>query len=94
MRFIVTVKDKKNPNHDPRNKVENKCRWSEWCTDSTGEHHSFLLENFDGISDVEVWLDTVYPGVHITRIELVSWLMLPKRFAGESFIDNPIPAVT
>lgn len=42
--WIVTVRAlRKHPDHDPKNKRTGRCEWSEYCTDVTGEHHSFLM---------------------------------------------------
>jgi len=65
--FIVTVKLKKNPEHDPKNKVEGHCPMGDGhCTDVTGEHHSFLVTGTT-VGDIRArWSD-----YHITRIEQV-----------------------
>lgn len=67
MLYIVTIKLRKNKEHDPRNKKTNHCVSNPVCTDSTGEHHSFLV-NASSIPQIENY----YEGVHITRIELAS----------------------
>lgn len=62
--LIITVKQKRNPEHDPHNKKTGPCPWSRKCTDVTGEHHSFVGTDWD----VERLKDE---GVHITRVEEV-----------------------
>ena len=41
--WVVTVKLETNPNHDPENKNTGACPVSYECTDSTGQHHSFIV---------------------------------------------------
>lgn len=62
--YIITVKQARNPNHDPRNKKSGACPFSVFCTDVTGEHHSFLGTEMDAERLRQ-------EGVHITRIERV-----------------------
>jgi hypothetical protein len=64
MRFIVTVKFGFNIKHDPKNKVVGSCSWSETCTDSTGSHHSVLVDapNIDAVK-------LMFQSYHVTRIE-------------------------
>lgn len=62
--YLVTVKLPKNPAHDPRAKQTGPCRYSDECTDVTGEHHSFLIKA-DGLDTLRT------SGVHITRVELL-----------------------
>lgn len=68
MRFIVTVKDPKNPDHDPQNKKTGACKWSTVCTDVTGEHHSFLA---DAESAQKILDQYKRNGIHVTRVEAV-----------------------
>lgn len=63
--YIITVKLPKNPEHDPRNKQTDICQFSPVCSDSTGEHHSFL-----GTQETLVWLGK--QSVHITRAEFIA----------------------
>jgi hypothetical protein len=68
MLFIVTIKEPKNPAHNPHAKVTSSCTLSEACTDSTGEHHSLLVNAPD--------LDTALKysrkrWSHVTRVEMV-----------------------
>jgi len=63
--WIITVKLSRNPNHDPHNKKTGACSVSEYCTDVTGEHHSFLVTTE---SELEL---TKVTYKHITRIERV-----------------------
>jgi hypothetical protein len=64
--WIVTIKNKKNPAHDPHNKVTAACGSSEKCTDSTGEHHSFLAYS---VSPATLQASLKEKGIHVTRIE-------------------------
>jgi hypothetical protein len=64
--FIATVKLPRNPDHDPRNKQTGKCRFSDHCTDVTGQHHSFLV----GAQD-EADARSQVGDVHLTRLEEV-----------------------
>lgn len=71
MKFIVTVKLPRNKDHDPHNKQEGTCpaTASKYCTDTTGEHHSFLLE---AGSLLEAKTTVTKMGFsHTTRIETV-----------------------
>lgn len=65
MIYIVTIKLPKNTMHDPKNKKTSHCVSNPVCTDSTGEHHSFLV-NANSLKEIRDY----YDGVHITRIEL------------------------
>jgi hypothetical protein len=68
-RFIVTVKLPKNCNHDPHNKQGGVCPVTgSDCTDTTGEHHSFVYETHRDIDYVRQNWEGSY---HITRIEEV-----------------------
>lgn len=85
--FIVTVRLPKNPKHDPHNKVTGPCplyqHMSELlaglstvyitslCTDTTGEHHSFVYQGV-GAHTVESVRD-LFVGLkyHVTRVEEV-----------------------
>lgn len=71
--FIVTIKVEKNPNHNPRAKVTAVCPVSSTCTDSTGEHHSVLME----AESAEDARERVFKsaGVHVTRVERASTLV-------------------
>lgn len=62
--WIVTIKLPRGWNgpHDPHNKVVGECPLSRNCTDSTGEHHSTIVD-----SESEVAL--LREDFHITRIE-------------------------
>ena len=59
---LVTIKLPKNPLHDPHNKVTGPCPVSRVCTDSTGEHHTVLVQTEGNLA----WYMSNY---HITRIE-------------------------
>jgi len=69
--WIVTVKLEPNPNHDPTNKITETCPIHSMsngkCTDSTGEHHSFLYvtKGDQNINDVKNWFNKY----HVTRVE-------------------------
>ena len=63
-RYLVTIKLPRNPDHNPRDKKTGPCPTSTECTDSTGEHHTFLLETdrlFMALARYE----------HVTRVERV-----------------------
>ena len=71
MNYIVTVRMReKNPGHDPHSKKAGRCPVSGWCTDVTGEHHSFLME-VAGEDDVREFVRTYgeASGYRLTRIE-------------------------
>jgi hypothetical protein len=74
--YVVTVKLKKNPNHDPHNKVAGLCPLAEIlhqvgeCSDSTGEHHTFLYEDADHTT-AEMVHRYLSGQFHITRVEEV-----------------------
>lgn len=63
-RYLVTIKLPRNPDHDPRNKKTGPCPASTECTDSTGEHHTVLLET----DRLELALARFS---HVTRVERV-----------------------
>jgi hypothetical protein len=68
-RYIVTVKLKRNPAHNPQNKVIGPCPLSSnTCTDVTGEHHSELCF---GDNPDDVRRNYVEAGFHVTRIEQI-----------------------
>ena len=70
MRAIVTIKIKRNPNHDPRNKKTGKCPIQNCiCTDITGSHHSYI-ETGENKSDI-YWKAKLKHG-HVTRIEVIN----------------------
>lgn len=62
MRKLVTVKLPRNPQHDPHNKITAPCPVSPNCTDSTGEHHTLLVESEEILAELTAKF-------HITRIE-------------------------
>jgi hypothetical protein len=72
--YIVTIRMlKKNPDHDPSNKESGRCVVSGYCTDVTGEHHSFLMA---GVEDEEEVRELVRKygqahGYRLTRLEEV-----------------------
>jgi len=67
--FIVTVRQPKQAGHDPHNKKTGVCTWSNYCTDVTGEHHSFLVTNVSEEQARDLAYDVV--GVRLTRLEKV-----------------------
>ena len=67
--FLVTVKVRQSPDHDPRNKVTGQCPVSlKTCTDVTGAHHTVLTT---GSTSAAVLRDYRAQGYHVTRIEEV-----------------------
>jgi hypothetical protein len=68
MNWIVTVcRMERNRNHDPKNKKTGPCEWSEYCTDVTGDHHSFVMY---GLPEASVRnLIATKPGWRLTRLE-------------------------
>ena len=69
MRYVVTIKLPRNPDHDPRNKKTGICPASQFCTDVTGQHHSYLTEGTDADA---VRAEARSLGFeHVTRIEAV-----------------------
>lgn len=73
--YIVTVKLKRNPNHDPKNKLAAECPIAPadqaCCTDSTGEHHSFLIVATSILVARERFEDR---GYHVTRVETAHYV--------------------
>lgn len=69
--YVVTVKLSRNAAHDPRNKVTNLCALGGLCTDSTGEHHSYVTtgESVDAVCQSA--LEAGWK--HVTRVE-ESWV--------------------
>lgn len=75
MKFLITIKMRKNPIHDPHNKVTGDCPIRPWgmddskkiCTDATGEHHTILVECED-LDAARAKFELFY---HVTRIEEV-----------------------
>ena len=72
MKFLVTVKLARNPNHDPKNKKTGQCPvfMLSTCTDMTGEHHSGLV-SYDGSVTLEQVHAVWSMQYHVTRIETV-----------------------
>lgn len=75
MQYIITIRLRRNPDHDPQHKVTGPCPVGPGplsgqhpleCTDVTGEHHSFLWEAPDIEQAKRNWQN-----LHITRIEEV-----------------------
>lgn len=65
--YLVTVKLKKNPEHNPHNKITGPCPvdWGKKCSDSTGEHHTFP-SYLGSIEECKEFWSNEY---HVTRIE-------------------------
>lgn len=72
--YIVTVRLAEHPNHDPKNKQSGHCPVSDFCTDVTGEYHSFIMtgESSEAVRD-HILNGELNQGTefHITRIERV-----------------------
>jgi len=67
MYALVTVKLKKNPEHDPRNKKTGRCPVTGGiCTDMTGEHHTYIEVGCD-IDHIRRRAKRRFG--HVTRIE-------------------------
>lgn len=71
--FIVTVKLGKNPEHNPHDKKTAACPASQGpsiCTDSTGEHHSFLCIDSSASEVAQRFKER---GFHVARVEDGVW---------------------
>ena len=69
IKAIVTIKLKKNKDHNPHNKKTGYCPIThEVCTDITGEHHSYIET---GSSKKHIELKVRKKWRHITRIEII-----------------------
>lgn len=74
MLYIVTVRRAKNPAHNPRAKVTGECpEGGERCTDTTGEHHSFLVDSLLSLEEVRKNFETDH---HVTRVEVAQNLVV------------------
>lgn len=71
MKAIITVKLKRNPQHDPHNKQSGKCPLKEnmLCTDITGSHHTYIEE---GETRAEIMWKAKHKYGHVTRIEEIA----------------------
>jgi hypothetical protein len=70
--WIVTVRMlRKNPAHNPQAKVSGPCPVSGFCTDVTGEHHSFVVLRLGAEAEVRelVARHGAAGGYRLTRIE-------------------------
>jgi hypothetical protein len=69
--YMVTIKLRKNPDHDPHNKKTGVCPANpdKLCTDVTGEHHTFLAFGKSLDTVMVIWSEEM--GMHVTRIEEV-----------------------
>jgi len=64
--FIITIKMLALQAHDPKNKKLGYCRAkTALCSDSTGEHHSFLVRG----ESVEQIINTYKQNYDVTRVE-------------------------
>jgi hypothetical protein len=72
VRYLVTVKLKKNPDHNPHDKKTQQCPldMDSTCTDATGEHHTALVSSVRTIGEVKEQYERL--GYHVTRVETVS----------------------
>jgi hypothetical protein len=72
---MVTVKYNKDPNHDPKNKVVGACPAAvdteSYCSDTTGEHHTVLVNCRDNVSPDMISKTFADKGIHVTRVEEV-----------------------
>lgn len=72
MKAIVTVKLPHDPNHNPHNKKSGIRpliqRDGSFCTDTTGAHHSIILEG-SNLKDISEQAKVMFH--HVTRIEVV-----------------------
>lgn len=68
---IVTLKFKKNKKHNPQQRVWGKCQLHKVCTDSLGEHHSFILEA-STLGKMRIMASNIANNLNatVTRIEL------------------------
>jgi len=71
--YIVTVKLEHLKEHNPQNKLTSACRVSSnnTCTDSLGEHHSFLYVGMNNDTPNSVSQRFKILGFHVTRVEVV-----------------------
>ena len=70
MKAIVTVKLKKNPFHNPRDKKTGNCPIQNCiCTDITGSHHSYIETGKDRD---EIIQKAEQKWGHVTRIEIIA----------------------
>lgn len=67
MKYLVTIKLRRNPDHDPQDKKSGPCRVSQYCTDVTGQHHTYLTE---AESESAARSRAEINFGHVTRIEL------------------------
>lgn len=73
--YIVTVKLPKNSAHDPHNKKTAPCPVTGLlCTDSTGEHHSMIVQA-DSESEAAEKVRGATGIRHVTRTELTSLIL-------------------
>jgi hypothetical protein len=86
--YIVTVKLAKSQEHNPNDKKTAECPASHGstCTDSTGEHHSFIALGSD-ITEVQAtWTAS---GYHVTRVETAR-LQEQRRFAAQQAVLHKV----
>lgn len=72
MQAVVTIRMKRQPNHNPQNKKVGVCPFSATCTDVTGEHHSGLFEAATGEQIVsQAYARAALYNAHVTRVEFI-----------------------
>lgn len=73
LQFIVTIKLPKNKNHNPQDKKIGQCPafdGSGFCSDVTGEHHSYMQDADSPAQAAE--FARLIGFSHVTRVEQVS----------------------
>lgn len=75
MLFTVTVKLPRNKTHDPANKILGHCpvNDSATCTDSTGEHHTVVIDTFS-VEQARSIAKSFTGCDYVTRVERV-WII-------------------
>lgn len=71
--WIVTVKFKLHKYHNPSKKKLNHCQTSDFCSDSTGAHHCFLVRASTLIELMTI-VRNKYPNIHVTRYEYAQFI--------------------
>jgi hypothetical protein len=88
--YIVTIK-KYQKGHNPHKKQTKKCLVSSYCTDSTGHHHSVLVEALTE-EKVRQIIAQKY-GYHITRIEVVDQKLVEEIIRECSYCQTTLKVV-
>ena len=70
MEAIITIRLKRNLNHNLKDKIKGKCPIinNNECSDVTGEHHSYI-ETGNSLKEIEIKAKNKYS--HITRMEVI-----------------------